>query len=90
MSIETTLARVDAIRQAIADPARLAGAAPGPTGGTEAPAGTASGSPFAVALAQASAGYSAAPAAAALELPAGALTAPGSAGAELPARPVGA
>lgn len=81
MSIETTLARVDAIRQAIADPTRLTGAGPGVTGGTEAPAATTSGSPFAAALAQASAGYSAAPAAAALELPTGALTAPAGAGA---------
>ena len=75
MSIETTLARVDAIRQAIADPAQLTGA--GSTGGTEAPAATVSGSPFATALAQASAGYSTGAAAALLEGPAGALTAAG-------------
>jgi len=57
MSIETTLARVQAIRQAVADPAELLGSAATQTGGTEAPASTAS-SPFATALAQASAGYS--------------------------------
>ena len=53
MSIETTLARVDAIRQAIADPATLVGP-PNATGGTEAPA-AAPGSGFAAALAQAGA-----------------------------------
>jgi hypothetical protein len=54
MSIETTLARVDAIRQALADPATLVGSGAGATGGTEAPA-AASGSGFAAALAQAGA-----------------------------------
>jgi hypothetical protein len=51
MSLETTLVRVEAIRQALADPAKLIGA--GPTGGTEAPA-AAGATPFASALAQAS------------------------------------
>ncbi len=59
MSIETTLARVDAIRQALADPSLLVGSRTGSTGGTEAPASSTSGAPFAAALAQASAGYSA-------------------------------
>ncbi len=54
MSIEGTLARVDAIRQALADPATLIGSGAGTTGGTEAPSG-ASGSAFAAALAQAGA-----------------------------------
>jgi hypothetical protein len=54
MSIEGTLARVDAIRQALADPATLIGSGGGTTGGTEAPSG-ASGSAFAAALAQAGA-----------------------------------
>jgi hypothetical protein len=59
MSIETTIARVGAIRAAIADPAELVNGS-GATGGTAAP--TASGtttasSPFATALAQASTGY---------------------------------
>jgi CHAP domain len=58
MSIETTLLRVDAIRQALADPATLIGSEVGATGGTEAPAQSSSGSsPFAAALAQASAAY---------------------------------
>ncbi len=54
MSIETTLARVDAIRQALADPAKLVGSGAGVTGGTEAPP-PAPGSGFAAALAQAGA-----------------------------------
>ncbi len=57
MSIETTIARVGAIRQALADPAALLSSAAS-SGGTEAPvpaAGTAA--PFAAALAQAQAGY---------------------------------
>ncbi len=54
MSIETTLARVDAIRQALADPAKLVGSGVETTGGTEAPAAT-SGSGFAAALAEAGA-----------------------------------
>jgi hypothetical protein len=54
MSIEATLARVETIRQAIADPAELLGSGTGQTGGTAAPAAGAS-SPFATALAQASA-----------------------------------
>src|SRR4051794_7314214 len=55
MSIETTLTRVDAIRQALADPAELVGkGGVGASGGTEAPAASAS-TPFAAALAQASA-----------------------------------
>jgi hypothetical protein len=53
MSIEATLARVETIRQAIADPAELIGSSVARTGGTGAPAS----SPFATALAQASAGY---------------------------------
>lgn len=56
MSIEATLARVETIRQAIADPAELVGASAAQTGGTQAPAAGAS-SPFATALAQASVGY---------------------------------
>jgi len=76
MSIETTLARIDAIRQAIADPAQLLGPSSGSTGGVEAPSSPASGSPFATALAQASAGYSSATTAAALEAPAASLEAP--------------
>ena len=61
MSIETTLARVDAIRQALADPATLIGSGVGPAGGTEAPAAPA-GSAFAAALAQAGASQTAQPA----------------------------
>jgi CHAP domain len=53
MSIETTLARVESIRQALADPATLIASPTGATGGTEAPA--ASGSGFAAALAEAGA-----------------------------------
>jgi CHAP domain len=53
MSIETTLARVGAIRQALADPAALVGS----SGGTEAPAARSPASAFAAALTQASAGY---------------------------------
>jgi hypothetical protein len=56
MSIEATLARVETIRQAIADPAELIAGAGARTGGSEAPAASAA-SPFASALAQASAGY---------------------------------
>jgi hypothetical protein len=60
MSLETTIARVGAIRSAIADPAELVNGS-GATGGTAAPAtastATTTGSPFAAALAQASAGY---------------------------------
>ena len=71
MSIETTLERVSAIRQALADPATMIGSA-GVTGGTEAPAsgtaagtsatgssatGASAGTSFANALQQASAGY---------------------------------
>jgi len=59
MSVETTLARVDAIRQAIADPARLVGSGVGASGGTEAPPAAAS--PFAAALAQAGAGVATQP-----------------------------
>jgi hypothetical protein len=72
MSIETTLARVEAIRQTLADPSQLIGGGAGATGGTEAPAATTAASPFAAALAQASAGYSAedSATAAALESPA--------------------
>ncbi|HEX4435180.1 MAG TPA: CHAP domain-containing protein [Solirubrobacteraceae bacterium] len=60
MSIETTIDRVSAIRAAIADPAELVNGS-GATGGTAAPAASGTGataaSPFAAALAQASAGY---------------------------------
>lgn len=72
MSIESTLARVGALRQAISDPSLLIGSRAAITGGTEAPAdsaggtvapgeGTGSGS-FAAALSQASVGTSATPA----------------------------
>jgi hypothetical protein len=56
MSIEATLARVSAIKQALADPAAMVGAGGVPTGGTEAPAANTSATPgsFASALAQAS------------------------------------
>jgi hypothetical protein len=56
MSIEATLARVSAIKQALADPAVMVGAGGVPTGGTEAPAASAPATPgsFANALAQAS------------------------------------
>ena len=57
MSIETTLLRVDAIRQALADPAKLIGSEVGAAGGTEAPSQSSSASPFAAALAQANASY---------------------------------
>ncbi len=57
MSIETTLLRVDAIRQALADPAKLIGSEVGASGGTEAPAASSSSTPFAAALAQANAAY---------------------------------
>jgi hypothetical protein len=55
MSIETTLARVVAIQQALADPAVMVGAGGVPTGGTEAPAAPAGEgeTSFASALAQA-------------------------------------
>jgi hypothetical protein len=60
MSIETTIARVGAIRAAIADPSELVNGSEA-TGGTAAPAtsgtSTTTASPFAAALAQASAGY---------------------------------
>jgi hypothetical protein len=75
MSIETTFARVEAIRQALADPAQLIGAGPSSTGGTEAPASATASSPFAAALAQATAGYGSeeSPISAALESPASTL-----------------
>ncbi len=59
MSIETTIARIGAIRQALADPAELLSSGEvGSSGGTEAPApGGGAGAPFAAALAQAQAGY---------------------------------
>jgi hypothetical protein len=63
MSIEATLERVSAIRQALADPAAMIGSAGNLTGGTEAPAATTAtdassgASSFASALEQASAGY---------------------------------
>jgi CHAP domain len=62
MSIEATLERVSAIRQALADPGALLGAGGVSAGGTEAPSASAPAaaggeSPFASALRQASAGY---------------------------------
>jgi len=58
MSIEATLERVSAIRQALADPAEMVGREGRLTGGTEAPAEPASeGSSFADTLAQASSTY---------------------------------
>ncbi len=62
MSIESTLAQVSAIRQALADPAVLIGSSPALNGGTEAPVGrrrtdTSEESSFANALAQASDSY---------------------------------
>jgi hypothetical protein len=60
MSIEATLARVYAIKQALADPAMLVGSDGVSTGGTEAPSTSSAGttqSSFASALEQASAGY---------------------------------
>jgi hypothetical protein len=62
MSIEATLERVSAIRQALADPAAMIGSAGNLTGGTEAPTtttatGASGASSFASALEQASAGY---------------------------------
>jgi hypothetical protein len=56
MSIEGTLARVSAIKLALADPAAMVGAGGVPTGGTEAPAANtpATSGSFASALAQAS------------------------------------
>jgi hypothetical protein len=56
MSIEATLARVSAIKQALADPAMLVGSRGVATGGSEAPATPTAGAPssFASALAQAS------------------------------------
>jgi hypothetical protein len=57
MSIETTIARVGAIRRELADPAALLRSGPA-TGGTEAPAPAAgAAAPFAAALAQAQSGY---------------------------------
>jgi hypothetical protein len=60
MTIESTLARVAAIRQTLADPAALIGSSAGLTGGTEAPSASgasAGGASFATALQQASSGY---------------------------------
>jgi hypothetical protein len=62
MSIQATIARVDAIRQALADPAELVAARSGGVAAPEAaaagqPAATAAAAPFASALAQASASY---------------------------------
>jgi hypothetical protein len=59
MTLEATLERVSAIRQALADPATLLGSAAATAGGTEAPSGSgaAAGSSFASALEQASGGY---------------------------------
>lgn len=63
MSIEATLARVSAIKQALADPAALVGSGGVSTGGTEAPSTAPAGAQpsFASALEQASAGTPAAP-----------------------------
>jgi hypothetical protein len=59
MSLEATLERVSAIRQALADPAALVGSNEGVTGGTQAPGASSAsgGSSFASALEQASSGY---------------------------------
>jgi hypothetical protein len=59
MSIEATLARVAAIRQALADPAAVVGSGGVASGGTEAPStpATGAGTSFASALQQASGGY---------------------------------
>jgi hypothetical protein len=63
MSIESTLARVDVLRQALADPAKLLRSSAALSGGTEAPTSlqaptSPAGAPaFATALRQASAGY---------------------------------
>jgi hypothetical protein len=59
MSIEATLARVAAIRQALADPATVVGSGGVASGGTEAPStpATGAGTSFASALQQASGGY---------------------------------
>jgi CHAP domain len=60
-TIEATLARVTAIRQALADPATMIGSGGALTGGTEAPSSSSSaaatGSSFAAALEQATDGY---------------------------------
>jgi hypothetical protein len=63
-TIEATLARVTAIRQALADPATMIGSGGVMTGGTEAPSsssatGASTGASFAAALEDASAGYGA-------------------------------
>lgn len=62
MTLEATLERVSAIRQALADPATMIGPGGALTGGTEGPASTGAPAPggessFASALQQASAGY---------------------------------
>jgi hypothetical protein len=62
MTLEATLERVSAIRQALADPAALIGSGAGVTGGAQAPpasgtAATSGESSFAAELRQASAGY---------------------------------
>jgi hypothetical protein len=58
MTLEATLERVSAIRQALADPSTLIGSGGSVTGGTEGPAGSATGeSTFASALEKAAAGY---------------------------------
>jgi hypothetical protein len=64
-TIEATLARVTAIRQALADPATMIGSGGVMTGGTEAPSSSSAtasstGASFAAALEDASAGYGAA------------------------------
>src|ERR1035441_8063764 len=72
VSIESTLARVSAIRQAVADPSALLSARSSLTGGVEAPAegGGGSGSSFAVALNQASSTTPTAASSATVALPA--------------------
>ncbi len=77
MSLQATLERVTAIRQALADPATMLGSSAALSGGTEAPpapgaTGAGGESSFATALEQASAGY---------ETPGEPSTAPGSAAA---------
>jgi len=84
MSLQVTLERVSAIRQALADPAMLVGSGGALTGGTEAPSTSSAAAPgsgessFAAALAQASDGYQSPAAGAAGALAeAGAATTPG-------------
>jgi len=85
MPIEATLERIAAIRQAIADPARLVGGGGAGTGGTEAPPGAAGTFAGALAQAQASGAYTTTGAAAASML--GEASAPGLTASGVPASP---